>query len=493
MKMPFQRVALSLALLGACLVTPTAFTAERSASTRPVLPAHGPTLPNRYIVVLKAGGNPRSVAAVMGVQPTHVYTAALSGFAAELNAGQLNALQHNPHVSYIEHDAPVTLDTTQYMEVNGEPWGLDRIDQRNLPLSRTYTYTASGSGVTAYIIDTGLQANHPDFGGRAANVYDSFGGTGNDCNGHGTHVAGTVGGTIWGVAKSVNLRGVRVLDCYGSGSYASVIAGVDWVRLNAQKPAVANMSLGGYHTASVNTAVANLANSGVFVAVGAGNNYNGDACLISPASTPEAYTVAASDETDAKADYSNSGACVDSYAPGSLIKSAWIGSGTKIISGTSMATPHVAGVAALYKSVYGDASSATVSAWLSNNATPSVIIGNPGGTPNRLLYVPPFGPPPAPTPTPPPGASPLQVTSMYCDGTRGGGRFYCQASVSGGSGNNRYTWSVMPTSRYDGPDYASINGECGPESGVSVTFRVTDIRGATASASTGFWCYGIAA
>ncbi|HEX6287538.1 MAG TPA: S8 family peptidase [Herpetosiphonaceae bacterium] len=394
MNLSFQRLALCLTLLGACLSMPNAFAADHAAAARPILPAQGPTLPNRYIVVLKDGSNPRSVAALSGVQPTHLYTSALTGFAAELNAGQLNALQHNPNVDYIEHDAAVTLDTTQNMDANGDPWGLDRIDQRNLPLSRTYTYTATGAGVTAYIIDTGIQANHPDFGGRGANVYDSFGGNGNDCNGHGTHVAGTVGGTTWGVAKSVNLRGVRVLDCGGSGSWSGVIAGVDWVRANAQKPAVANMSLGGGYNASVNTAVANLSNSGVFVAVAAGNNYSSNACNGSPSGTPEAYTVAASEKNDAKAVYSDVGSCVDIYAPGSAIKSAWLNSGTHTISGTSMATPHVAGVAALYKSVYGDAASATVSNWLSTNATPNVISGNPSGTVNRLLYVPPFGSPP---------------------------------------------------------------------------------------------------
>jgi subtilisin family serine protease len=316
------------------------------------------------------------VAAIAGVEPSHVYTAALNGFSAELNAGQLNALQHNPNVDYIEEDQVGSITTTQ----SGATWGLDRIDQRSRPLSGTYTYTATASSVTAYIIDTGIQASHPQFGGRAV---ESYGGS--DCNGHGTHVAGTVGSTTYGVAKSVRLRGVRVLGCSGSGSYSAIIAGVDWVRANAVKPAVANMSLGGGLSSSLNTAVSNLINSGVFLAVAAGNE-NQNACNVSPAAVAAAFTTAASTSTDARATYSNYGSCVDAYAPGSSITSTWINSGTRSISGTSMASPHVAGVAALYKATYGDASQSTISSWLINNSTASVITGNPTGTPNRLLY-----------------------------------------------------------------------------------------------------------
>jgi subtilisin family serine protease len=284
----------------------------------------------------------------------------------------------------VEPDRIVTADATQYMDANGDPWGLDRIDQLNRPLSRTYTYGVNGGGVTAYVIDTGLQENHPDFGGRADNVFDALGGSGNDCHGHGTHVAGTIGGNVHGVAKGVQLRGVRVLGCTGSGSTSGIIRALDWVGANAAKPAVANMSLGGGRSTSLNNATANLANSGVFVAVAAGNE-NQNACNVSPASTPAAYTTAASDRTDRKASFSNYGNCVDGYAPGVAIKSAWLSSGTRTISGTSMASPHVAGVAALYKSNFGDASSATVANWISSNASPNVITGNVSGTPNRLL------------------------------------------------------------------------------------------------------------
>ena len=350
-----------------------------------IVQAQGKAIPNHYIVVVKEGADARAVAAIAGVQPKFEYTAVLNGFAAELNAGQLNAVQRNPNVEYVEEDQEATVDATQRMDSTGQPWGLDRIDQRGLPLSGTYTYTSTGSGVRAYIIDTGLQANHPDFGGRASNVYDAFGGNGSDCNGHGTHVGGTVGGSTYGVAKGAYLRGVRVLDCAGSGSYSGIIAGVDWVRNNRINPAVANMSLGGGYSSSLNTAVTNLANSGVFVAVAAGNS-NANACNYSPASAGAAYTVAASDRTDTKASFSNYGSCVDGYAPGAGIKSAWISSGTNTISGTSMASPHVAGVAALYKATYGNASSSTIASWINSNATAGVIKSNPTGTPNRLLF-----------------------------------------------------------------------------------------------------------
>jgi subtilisin family serine protease len=351
-------------------------TAVRQSTPAPLLRAASGGIDGSYIVVLKEGGNPRSVAAVAGVNPHFVYTAALNGFAAELNAGQLNALQHNPNVDYIEQDGVASIATTQ----SGATWGLDRIDQRNRPLSGTYTYTTTASNVTAYIIDTGLQANHPQFGGRAAMAYGAA-----DCNGHGTHVAGTIGSSTYGVAKGVKLRGVRVLDCAGSGAYSTIIAGIDWVRLNAVKPAVANMSLGGGLNTALNTAATNLANSGVFLAVAAGNE-NQNACNVSPASASGTLTVAASTSTDAKASYSNWGGCVDVYAPGSSITSTWLNSGTNTISGTSMASPHAAGVAALYKGTFGDAASSTVVSWIINNATANVITGNPSGTPNRLLY-----------------------------------------------------------------------------------------------------------
>ena len=347
----------------------------------PVLSAGARGIEGQYIVVVSEGADPRSVAAVAGASPRYVYTAAINGFAATLNAGQLNALQQNPNVESIEQDQVAEASATQ----SGATWGIDRIDQRSRPLSGTYTYTTTASSVYAYIIDTGIYAAHSNFGGRASNVYDAFGGNGNDCNGHGTHVAGTVGSATYGVAKGVRLRGVRVLDCAGSGSFSGIIAGIDWVRLNRVNPAVANLSLGGGYSSSLNTAVTNLANSGVFVAVAAGNE-NQSACNVSPASASAVTTVASSTSSDAKSSFSNYGSCVDLYAPGSSITSTWSNGGTNTISGTSMASPHVAGVGALYKATYGNASQATIDSWIKNNATANVITGNPTGTPNRLLY-----------------------------------------------------------------------------------------------------------
>jgi subtilisin family serine protease len=375
------RSTLSAAALLALAACADQTPAGISPDAAPLLAAQGGGIAGQYIVVVHEGADPRSVAAVAGVSPRFVYTAAVNGFSAALNEGQLNALRHNPNVDYVEQDGRAEAWTTQ----SPVTWGLDRIDQRNLPLSNSYTYTATASTVYAYVIDTGIQANHPQFGTRAASAYDYAGGTGADCNGHGTHVAGTIGSTTYGVAKQVRLRGVRVMDCNGSGSFSQIIAGVDWVRLNRTNPAVANLSLGGGLNTTLNTAITNLSNSGVFVAVAAGNS-NSNACNYSPASAAAAFTTASSESNDARRSSSNWGSCVDGYAPGGSITSTWIGGGTNTISGSSMASPHVAGVAALYKATYGNASSATIDTWIKNNATAGVITGNVTGTPNRLLY-----------------------------------------------------------------------------------------------------------
>ncbi|HEY1011507.1 MAG TPA: S8 family peptidase [Herpetosiphonaceae bacterium] len=346
-------------------------------------PAAAQTASSTYIVTLK-GAN-ASPAAKLGIKTNHVYSSVLNGFAADLTPEQVAQLKADPSVAEIEADQEYTISATQYMDANGDPWGLDRIDQKFLPLSGSYTYNTTAPGVTAYIIDTGIAVTHPEFGGRAANVFNSAGGQADDCNGHGTHVAGIVGARTYGVAKAVKLRGVKVLNCAGSGTTAGIIAALDWVRANAAKPAVANMSLGGGFSSALNAAVTNLSNSGVFVAVAVGNSAS-NACNYSPASAAAAYAVAATDKTDKAAATSNYGSCVDIYAPGVGIKSTWLNGGAQVLTGSSMASPHAAGVAALYKASLGDASSATVTAWLNSNATPNVVVNAPPNTPNRLLY-----------------------------------------------------------------------------------------------------------
>jgi len=356
----------------------------------PVIPAPERPVAGQYIVVLKAGSDPRSVAAVAGVTARYTYTAALNGFAATLNPGQLTALQQNPNVSYIEQDAEVSLETTQ----SGATWGIDRIDQRARPISGTYTYASTGAGVTAYIIDTGIRLSHSEFAGRATSGFDAVdGGSADDCNGHGTHVAGTVGGSTYGVAKGVSLVAVRVLDCSGSGTTSGVIAGIDWVTGDHQgsTPAVANMSLGGGASSSLDQAVRNSITDGVSYAIAAGNgNRVGiaqDACKTSPARVTEAMTIGATDKTDKKTSWSNYGTCVDWFAPGLSITSSWNTSdtATNTISGTSMATPHTAGVAALYLQIDPGANPATVRDALFAKTTKGAV-ASAKSTNNHLLF-----------------------------------------------------------------------------------------------------------
>jgi subtilisin family serine protease len=333
-----------------------------------VVAAHGDGVPGQYIVTVK---HPNRVSHVIGFPTVHRFT---SGFAARLSAAQLKKVRSDPDVASIEQDQIIRIATTQ----KSPTWGLDRIDEGPLPLSHSYTYKHTGSGVDAYVIDTGIETSLSQFGGRANTVYGKA-----DCNGHGTHVAGIIGSKSYGVAKSVRLHAVQVLDCDGSGATSDVIAGINWVKAHHAAKSVANLSLGGSKSTALNNAVTALSKSGVFVAVAAGND-SANACSGSPASAASVEAAAASASDDTRASFSDYGSCVDVYAPGVNIKSTYKGS-TAYLSGTSMASPFVAGVAALYKSAYGQATFGTVQKWITDHATNGAIKGNKSGTHNRLL------------------------------------------------------------------------------------------------------------
>jgi subtilisin family serine protease len=407
-----------------------------------LLGANNPSaIEGRYIVVFDKeapAGTERSArenARGRGATIHFNYNHALRGFAATLSPSAVEALRNNPNVSYVEADTEVRAFPTQ----SPATWGLDRIDQRNRPLTNSYTYQATGSGVSAYIIDTGIRLTHNEFGGRAVSGFDAIdGGSADDCNGHGTHVAGTVGGTTYGVAKAVRLVAVRVLNCQGSGTTSQVVAGIDWVTGNhlAGQPAVANMSLGGSANTSIDNAVVNSINDGVTYAVAAGNS-SVNACSSSPARVGAAVTVGSTTSSDTRSSFSNYGSCLDIFAPGSSITSAWHTSNlaTNTISGTSMATPHVAGVGALYLEDSPSASPTTVRDAIVNSATTGVV-GNAGsGSPNRLLYSLLTSSPPPPPP-PPPGDCSLAET--YSGSLSGAGDYdhhpngtYFYTSLSG--------------------------------------------------------------
>lgn len=391
---------------------------------------------DRYVVVFEkdaqpgAEGTAEQQARNQGANVHYRYSHALRGFAATLPPQALEGLRNNPEVAYIEADEVVTGNDVQ----SPVTWGLDRIDQRALPLSNSYTYTATGTGVTSYIIDTGIRFSHTNFGGRAVTGYDAVdGGSADDCNGHGTHVAGTVGSTTYGVAKATRLVGVRVLDCAGNGTNSGVIAGVDWVTGNhaAGAPAVANMSLGGAANSSLDTAVNNSINDGVTYVVAAGNS-NVNACNESPARVAAAITVGSTTSTDARSSFSNYGSCLDLFAPGSSITSTWHTSdtATNTISGTSMAAPHVAGVGALYLQTNTSASPSTVRNAIVNSATPNVVTNPGSGSPNLLLY--------SLLTTPPPSGGGCSLPESYSGSLTGTGDYeyqpngtYYYSSVSG--------------------------------------------------------------
>ncbi len=445
MRIPKFRFLAALLVTGAvaagCRDTPTMAVPQQASvdAAAPLLAAApGKGIRDRYIVVFRdetqdAPGLARQLVAAHGGTLHYTYGSALQGFAATLPPAAVEGVRRNPRVAYVEQDGIASASATQY----NAPWGLDRIDQ---VVDGAYNYTATGSGVRIYVLDTGIRYDHAEFGGRAVAGYDAYGGTGADCHGHGTHVAGTAAGSTYGVAKSATVVAVRVLDCNGSGTWSAVVAGVDWVTANHVKPAVANMSLGGGGNTTLDAAIGNSINAGVTYAVAAGNDW-GDACYISPARVAAAVTVAASTSNDKRSWFSNYGRCVDLYAPGSAVASAWhTGStATNTLDGTSMASPHVAGVAALYLQGNPTAAPATVAAAIVNTAYTGGLAGAGTGAPNNRLansnltgYSPPSWPPPPSTPV---------NADIDCYDSGFYGYMDCSAGAWGGTGTGyEFTW-----------------------------------------------------
>ncbi|MBW1597142.1 S8 family peptidase [Streptomyces sp. JJ38] len=387
---------LALLTAAALLPAPLAFAAgtadeapEPNAGTLAPLHRSPDAIPGRYLVTLDTGFDPKAIADGLGADPDFVYRSAMLGFAASLTEEQVAAVRALPGVAAVEQDAVVRADALPSAAPAAPlaSWGLDRIDQRELPLDSDFTTRNDGSGVTVFILDTGIDYRHQEFGGRAVPGFDAVGDgrDGADCAGHGTHVAGTVAGSTFGVAPAAKLVSVRVLDCEGKGSMGGIVAGLDWTARNAEGPAVLNGSLGGSYSFATNMATENLAASGVLPVVAAGNA-DEDACRVSPASARSAVTVGATRRDDAEASFSNHGRCLDLYAPGQAIVSARLGGGSVALNGTSMASPHVAGVAALAKDEYGDVSSAALARWLADTASKDKVRSIDPGSPNRLLY-----------------------------------------------------------------------------------------------------------
>ncbi|ROO62361.1 subtilisin family serine protease [Micromonospora sp. Llam0] len=391
-----RRTATSGVVAAAAALLLSATASPASAAPGEILGADSPdAIAGSYIVVFSDGATASSqarttdLAARYGAKVRHVYSHALRGFAATMSESAARRIAARPDVAYVEQDGVVSTAATQ---TNPPSWGLDRIDQRDLPLDNRYTYPTTAPTVRAYVIDTGIRTSHSTFGGRASWGTNTTGdGNNTDCNGHGTHVAGTIGGSQYGVAKGVALVAVKVLNCAGSGSFSGVAAGVDWVTAHHAPgvPAVANMSLGGPGSnTTVENAVRNSIADGVVYAIASGNS-NANACNYTPARVAEAITVNASTRTDARASFSNYGTCTDIFAPGEGITSAWHTSdtATNTISGTSMAAPHVAGAAALILATTPNMSPAQVASTMFANSTPNKITNPGSGSPNRLLFV----------------------------------------------------------------------------------------------------------
>ncbi|MGW3327061.1 S8 family peptidase [Streptomyces virginiae] len=389
-----MRLLARLATAVLLTVTPVAAGSAATAAPEPTpvpLLTSKNAIPGQYVLTLDRTTSPARVAAALGVKPKFTYTSALHGFAATLTAEQLRTARVMAGVKSVEEDANVTAPPTPVKQgatrSPAHSWGLDRIDQRFLPLDDNFSAHGSGQGVTAYVVDSGIDFAHPDFDGRAVRGFDAIGDgrMGADCNGHGTHVAGTVGGSTFGVARKATLVSVRVLGCDGRGAWSGIIAGFDWVARNARQPAVLNASLGGDRSTAVNNAVTAVSDRGVLPVIAAGND-NRDACQVSPASAARVVTVGATNRFDEETDFSNWGECLDIYAPGQDITSAKLGGGSVALNGTSMAAPHVAGVVALYKAEHPNALPAEIHNFLSDKSTKDIIENLSDNSPNQLLF-----------------------------------------------------------------------------------------------------------